>query len=381
MKQEKTTSSTPQRAALRKEWPVVMGVVTAILFLFFGKSWLADLSNLTWDTFLFVWLFGTILFSAFAVVRHADCLAIKLGEPYGTLILTLSVIGMEVMMVSAVMLTGGSDPTLARDTMFSVIMILLNGLFGLALVLGGWRHGEQQYNLQGAVSYLAMLVPMTALALILPAHLEATTSPAMQTARLWTLALTSIGLYGVFLAVQTKRHPDFFVEPSAPVPTDEAAEAQEHGDLEVRSIPYHAALLLVCLLPVIVLSKKLAVLLDYGVDRLGAPIALSGAIVASLILAPEGLTAVRAALGNRLQRSVNLLYGAALTTIALTVPAVIFISLGANLPLTLGLTPANQVLLVTTLLLSTVTCTTGRTNVLNGFIHLLMFVAYVTLIF
>ena len=381
MKPDNTSISTPGWSSLRKEWPVALGVLTAILFIFFGKAWLADLSNLTSDAFLFAWLFATILCSAFAVVRHADCLAIKLGEPYGTLILTLSVIGMEVMMISAVMLTGGSDPTLARDTMFSVIMILLNGLFGLALALGGWRHGEQQYNLQGAVSYLAMLVPMTALALILPAHLEATTSPAMQTARLWTLALTSIGLYGVFLAVQARRHPEFFIEPNALVPTDEAAEAQEHGGLEIRSIPYHAVLLLLCLLPVIVLSKKLAVLLDYGVDRLGAPIALSGAIVALLILAPEGLTAVRAALGNRVQRSVNLLYGAALTTIALTVPAVIFISLGANLPLTLGLTPANQVLLITTLLLSTVTYTTGRTNVLNGFIHLLLFVAYITLIF
>ena len=260
MKQGNTTTRAGLWPILRKEWPVALGVLTAVVFVLFGKAWLADLSNQLRNGLLFTWLFVTILLSAFAVVRHADCLAIKLGEPYGTLILTLSVIGMEVMMVSAVMLTGGSDPTLARDTMFSVIMILLNGLFGLALVMGGWRHGEQQYNLQGAVSYLAMLVPMTALALILPAHLEATASPTLQALRLWTLALTSIGLYGVFLAVQTKRHPDFFVEPDAPVPTDEAAEAQEHGDLEVRSLPYHGVLLLLCLLPVIVLSKKLAVL-------------------------------------------------------------------------------------------------------------------------
>jgi Ca2+:H+ antiporter len=380
MKQNSPTVSSSPWSALRKEWAVMLGIVTALLFLFFGKGWLSDLSNQFQNGLLFVWLFMAILLSAFAVVRHADCLAIKLGEPYGTLILTISVIGMEVMMVSAVMLTGGSDPTLARDTMYSVIMILLNGLFGFALVSGGWRHGEQHYNLQGAVSYLGMLVPLTALALILPAHLEPV-APGMQTFRAWTLALTSIGLYGIFLVVQTKRHPDFFVEPAAPIPTDAAAEAQEHGDLEIRSIPYHAVLLLLCLLPVIVLSKKLAVLLDYGVDRLGAPVALSGVLVATLILAPEGLTAVRAAIGNRLQRSVNLLYGAAATTIALTVPAVIFISLGTGMPVTLGLSPANQVLLVATLLLSVVTCTTGRTNVLNGFIHLLMFVAYLVLIF
>jgi Ca2+:H+ antiporter len=367
--------------ALRREWPIGLSVATAALFGMVGKAWLADLTNPWRVGLLFVWLFGAVLLSAFAVVRHADCLAIKLGEPYGTLILTLSVIGMEVMMVSAVMLTGGSDPTLARDTMFSVLMIVLNGLFGLALLAGGWRHGEQQYNLQGAVSYLAMLVPLAMLALVLPAQVESTVSPALKTARAWTLGLTSIGLYGVFLAVQTRRHPDFFVEPGKATLSDEAVEAQEHGHLDVRSTPFHAILLLLCLLPVVVLAKKLAVVLDYGVERLGAPIALSGLIVAILILAPEGMTAVRAALGNRLQRSVNLLFGAALTTIALTVPAVIFISLATGMPLTLGLSPANQVLLATTLLLSVVTCTTGRTNVLNGFIHLLLFVAYFTLIF
>lgn len=371
----------PLSAALRKEWPVALGIVTAILFLLFGKDWLSDLSSWPRSAGLFVWLFGTILLSAFAVVRHADCLAIKLGEPYGTLILTLSVIGMEVMMVSAVMLTGAAEATLARDTMYSVLMLVLNGLFGLALVAGGWRHGEQQYNLQGAVSYLAMLVPMAALALILPAYAATSGTPVSNNIRVWVLALTSIGLYVIFLAVQTKRHPDFFVEPGEVTPTEEVAEAHEHGHLEVRSTSFHAVLLVLCLAPVVVLSKKLAVLLDYGVARLGLPVALSGALVGSLILAPEGLTAVRAALGNRLQRSVNLLYGAALTTIALTVPAVIFISLGAGLPLTLGLDPANQVILVTTLILSIVTCTTGRTNVLNGFIHLLLFVTYFTLIF
>ena len=368
-------------SALGKERSIGLSVGTAILFAIFGKAWLGDLTNPWWVGFMFVWLFGAVLLSAFAVVRHADCLAIKLGEPYGTLILTLSVIGMEVMMVSAVMLTGGTEPTLARDTMFSVLMILLNGLFGLALLAGGWRHGEQQYNLQGAVSYLAMLVPLAMLSLVMPAHVESNVSATLKTARSWTLGLTSIGLYVVFLAVQTRRHPDFFVEPGGLTLSDEAAEAQEHGHLDVRSTPFHAVLLLLCLLPVVVLSKKLAVVLDYGIERLGAPVAVSGLIVAILILSPEGMTAVRAALGNRLQRSVNLLFGAALTTIALTVPAVIFISLATDLRLTLGLSPAHQVLLATTLLLSVVTCTTGRTNVLNGFIHLLLFVAYFTLIF
>src|SRR4029077_11549660 len=133
-----------------------------------------DLSNGAWMLFLFLWLFAAILTSAFGVVRHADCLAIKLGEPLGTLVLTLSVVGMEVMMISALMLTGHPDPTMARDTMFAVVMIVLNALFGAALLAGGWRHHEQHYNLQGAMTFLSMLVPLAAFGLILPYHIPAT---------------------------------------------------------------------------------------------------------------------------------------------------------------------------------------------------------------
>jgi Ca2+/H+ antiporter len=136
---------------LRAEWLLLFGGASSALFLLFGKSWLADLSNPTWAAFLLVWLFAAILTSAFGVVRHADCLAIKLGEPFGTLILTLAVIGMEVMMVAALMLTGHPEPTMARDTMFAVVMIVLNALLGVALLAGGWRHHQQQYNLQGGV--------------------------------------------------------------------------------------------------------------------------------------------------------------------------------------------------------------------------------------
>src|SRR4030095_346124 len=157
-----------------------------------GKAWLAELSNAAWVIFLFLWLFGAILISAFGVVRHADCLAIKLGEPYGTLILTLAVVGMEVMMVAALMLAGDPEPTMARDTMLAVLMIVLNALFGFALVAGGWRHREQNFNLQGAMTFLTMLVPLAALGLVLPYYTSATTSPALAVFRAITLlSLTS----------------------------------------------------------------------------------------------------------------------------------------------------------------------------------------------
>ena len=163
--------------------------------------------------------------------------------------------------------------------------------------------------------------------------------------------------------------------------SDEAAEVKEHGHLTVRSLPYHATLLLVCLLPVVVLSKKLAVVLEFSANRVGAPQALSGMVVAILILCPEAMASVRAAWGNRLQRAVNLLFGAALSTIALTVPAVLLISLATGKPIVLGLSPVNQILLAVTLVLCILTCATGRTNVLNGLIHLLLFMGYFILMF
>ena len=258
---------------------------------------------------------------------------------------------------------------------------MLNLLLGIALVAGGWRHREQSYNLQGANTFLTMLVPLAAFGLVLPYYAQATTSPSLSVVRGVTLIVITIGLYCVFLAVQTRRHPDYFREAAGVHLSDEAAEASEHAGLEVRSIAFHAVLLLAWLVPVILLAKKLAVVLDDGAERLGAPPALSGIVVALLILTPEGMAGVRAALGNRLQRSVNLLFGAALTTIALTVPAVICISLATGKSIQLGLSPTGQILLVVTLAVSTLTCFTGRTNVLNGFIHLVLFVAYFVLVF
>ncbi len=356
------------------------GLLSGALFLIFGAPWLAGLANLWWALFLFAWLIAAILISAFGVVRHADCLAIKLGKPFGTLILTLSVIGMEVLMVSAVMLSGTPDPGMARDTMFAVVMIVLNGLLGVALLAGGWRHREQQYNLQGAVSFIAMLVPLAAAGLILP-YYTATSSPTLMKVRAAALIITTIGLYGAFLAVQTRLHPEHYIEPTDENVSDEAAEAAHHGDLVIRSLPFHIGFLILYLLPVVVLAKKLAVILEYGSSRLGAPQALSGVVVAILILCPEGVSAIRAALGNRVQRSVNLLFGAALSTIALTVPAVVGISLITGRYVELGLSPVNQILLSVTLIVSILTCATGRTNALNGLIHIVIFVSYFLMLF
>lgn len=364
---------------LQVEWPLVIGVVSTILFVVFGGRWLVSLHNPMWAIPLFLWLFVAILISAFGVVRHADCLAVKLGEPLGTLILTLAVIGMEVIMVAALMLTGNPHPAMARDTMFAVVIIVLNGLLGVSLVLGGWRHHEQHYNLRGAVSFLTMLVPLAACGLILPYYTAASTTPALEDVRGVTLMLVTIGLYCVFLTVQTRSHPHYFQEKSGAGGTEGAIAEEAHPN--VRSVPYHAILLLVWLLPVVILAKRISVVLDFEARQLGAPAALSGVVVAILILAPEGMAGIRAAWENRIQRAVNLLFGAALSTIALTVPAVILISLTTGKTVELGLEPVNQILLVTTLAVASLTCLTGHTNVLNGFVHLVLFVVYFILIF
>src|ERR1700761_1952217 len=200
-------------AVAKQEWVLGAAIATMALFLVFGKSWLADLSNPLWFTLMLVWLFAVIMAAAFAVVHHAESLAIRLGEPLGTLVLTLSVIGIEVMMISAVMLTGEGKPALARDAMFGVVMIVLNGMIGLALVLGGLRHHEQEYNLRGANSFLSLIVPLTVLGLVLPNFTEASPGPTFSVIQSVFLSIMSIAIYGLLLLIQNRRHREYFVRP------------------------------------------------------------------------------------------------------------------------------------------------------------------------
>ncbi|MGI9590577.1 MAG: calcium:proton antiporter [Myxococcota bacterium] len=346
----------------------------------FGDRWLADLSSLAWYNLLFFWLFAVMAWLAFGVVRHADALAIRLGEPYGTIILTLSVISIEVVMISAVMLTGADSPTLARDTLMSVLMIVLNGMLGLTLLVGGLRHGEQSYNLQGATTYLGVLIPLAGLSLILPRYM--TGAPGGEVTPLvavW-LIVVSAGLYGAFLWIQALRHSGFFTQPK---PRDGAEEVctDQHGNLLVRSTAHHALFLPLTMLPIVLLSKNMALLVDHGIATLGGPQALGGFFVAVLVLAPEGVAAVKSALSNQLQRTVNIALGSSLSTIGLTIPAVLVIGMVTGEKVELGLEPAELYLLLLTLLVCTVNFTIARTNVLHGIVHLVLFFTYVVLIF
>src|SRR6266566_8333376 len=255
---------------IRAEFSLLIGVVTAAIFLWSGSRLVENIEHPGVMGVVFLWLFLGVLWSAISVVRHADRLAIKCGEPYGTLILTLSAISIEVMMISAAMLHGKNNPTLARDMMFAVIMIALNGLIGLSLVLGGMRHHEQHYNLQGVNAYLNTIMVLAVLGLVLPNFTTSMSSPRFSTEQEVFLATTSIGLYAIFLLIQTTRHSGYFME----LKTAALASGNHAGPM--RSTVYHAVMLILYLLVVVVLAEKFAIPLDNSIERFGMPQAFGG---------------------------------------------------------------------------------------------------------
>ncbi len=379
---------------VRGEAPLLFVLATTGTFLVFGKGWLGDLSDPLWLALMFAWLFGTILWAALKVVHHADMLAERLGEPYGTLILTLAVISIEVLMIASLMFVGDNNPTLARDTMFAVVMIVLNGMVGLTLLLGALRHGEQSYNLQGANAYLSVIIPLALLSLVLPDFTQSTPVRTLSGFQATFLILASVALYGSFLLIQTVRHRGYFryddaalqaapdaATEMAPDAASDMALKHGHHAQEPGPVPLHAVLLLAYLVPVVLLAKKIALPIDYGIETLSLPAALGGFVVAVLVLTPEAVGAVRSALANRLQRAVNIFLGSVLATIGLTVPAVLAISLATGKTVELGLDPTDILMLVTTLLVAVLTFSAPRTNVLQGVVHLILFGAYVMLIF
>jgi Ca2+:H+ antiporter len=372
-----------RNAALRREWPLLFSGVVTVLFLVFGKRWLGDLSSMPWFVLMLTILFTAIMTAAFAVVRHAESLAEQVGEPYGTLILTLSMSGMEMMMIAAVMLTSHGESSLGRDTMMAIVMIVLNGLVGTCLLVGGLRYHEQTYNLYGANTFLAVILPLAVLGLVLPSFTVSTAGPTLSLLQSAFLVVMSIGLYAVFLAMQTRRHSDYFVMPGGEAAAlDGSAHEAAHSDAHAapHSITFHAVLLFAYALPIVLLAKQIAVPVDYGIEVLHAPAALGGLLVAVLILSPESLAAIRAARANRLQRSINLALGTALTSISLTVPAVLIIGFVTERTIVLGLDPANIILLLLTLVVSMLTFALERTNMLLGAVHLLLFLAYLMLL-
>jgi Ca2+:H+ antiporter len=368
----------PPARIVKSELPLWVGILAVLVFSTGNSALLGGEGNAMAAGLSFAVIFAVMLWLSFAVVRQAECLAVKLGEPYGTLILTLSVISIEVVMICALMLNGTENPTLARDTMFSVLMIVLNGMLGLTLLLGGLRHHRQVFNLEGARSYLIVILCLAFLALVLPTFSKTGGVGSASPMVFGFIALASIGLYGIFLFLQSTRHRDFFQHPEE---HGEATLDDVHAHLETRSTAYHAFFLVLSLLPIVLLSKKVAIVLEFGISAMHAPQALAGFVVALLVLAPEGLAACKAALQNTLQRTVNIVLGSALATIGLTVPAALAISGITGRHIILGLGPVELVLLVATFFSSVLVFAGNRTNMLAGAVHLVLFAAYAVLIF
>jgi len=328
---------------------------------------------------VFAWLLGIIFWSAFGVVHEAEELAEILGEPFGTLLLTLSIVIIEVALISAVMLGPKAVPTLGRDTMFAVLMIVLNGVVGLGLLVGGLRHHQQSFNLQGASAYLAVTIPLSVIALVLPNFTTSSSGGTLSPVQSGLFSLLTIALYGIFLWLQTGRHRGFFQPEGAGAEWEDASplpHAERSG-----SLTRHMVLLLANILPIVILSKSLAKLLDAGIVALAAPTALGGIIIAMIVFTPEGISALRAVAANQLTRAINLCLGAAASTLGLTVPAVLLIGLLSGQPVILGLSAANMVLLSMTLVLNGVTFSGARTTMLEGAVHLSLFAVFLILVF
>jgi Ca2+:H+ antiporter len=324
-------------------------------------------------TFVLV-LAGALLgATVFAAVHHAEVLALKLGEPFGSILLAVAVTVIEVALIVSIMLPGaeGSD-AVARDTVFSAVMIVLNGVVGLCLVMGGRRHFEQSFQLRAATSALAVLGTLAVLTLILPNYTTARTGPYYSTAQIVVVATACLVLYGVFVFVQTIRHRDYFLD----VPGDDEAEVLRHEKPTDRIAKASLGLLLVSLTAVVLLAKTLSYPLDRGIAAAGLPQAFVGVVIAAIVLLPESIAAANSAIQNRLQNSINLALGSAIASIGLTIPVVAVVSLVFDLRLALGISPANAVLLVVTLFVSTLTLGTGRTTVLQGAIHLVLFAVF-----
>ena len=366
---------------LTAERPVLAGAATTLIFFTVGSSWTEDLSQLGVTALIFVWLFAVMLWCAFGVVRHAEVLAEYLGEPYGTLILTIAAVSIEVTIMATVMLHGDPNPTLPRDTVFAVLMIVLNGMIGLSVIAGALNHRQQQYNLQGAVAFLAVITCLSVISLVVPTFTTSTTDHTMTTLQAVVFAILTALLYGGFLLIETVRHRAFFMETKAFNRIVGAEPAHEAGHGPRRSGAYHAVLLILTLLPVVLLSEKLAEVIDFGIEKMHAPATLGGILIAILILSPEGLTAFQAARHNHLQRSVNLLLGSALSTIGLTIPVMLALSLLINLPLQMGLESVPAILLVLTLFIAQMTFSGAPTNILLGAVHLVLFISFIVLIF
>jgi Ca2+:H+ antiporter len=343
---------------------ILLPVLGVAAWLLLGKAGLGALAAV-----LAVVLLGNVI----AAVHHAEVIALRVGEPFGTLVLALAVTVIEVGLIISIMLAE-PNPALMRDSVHAVVMLVLHGLAGLCIVVGAIRHRVTEFRVDGANAFLAVLIPMAVLVLVVPNHVVSAPGPYYSPVQLAFVSLACLALYVAFLFIQTNWHRDYFM----PVGDEGGAG---HARPTTRMALASFGLMSVALFSVVVLAKSLAPALQEGVEVVGAPLAIVGVMIAAIVLLPETTAAVRAAAANRLQSSINLSLGSAVACIGLTVPSVAVVAWWIDQPLELGISPGASVLMALGFIVAIITYGTGRTNLLSGIVHLVLLATYIFTIF
>src|SRR5215213_5230434 len=363
-----------RRVAMTLSWTTVVPVVAVLVL---PLAWGRDLSLVPLAVVTAL-LAGAIL----AAVHHAEVVAHRVGEPFGSLVLAVAVTVIEVGLIVTLMVAGGPETaTLARDTVFAAVMITCNGIVGLSLLLGAFRYGLVSFNAEGSGAALATVLTLATLTLVFPTFTTSRPGPEFSSAQLYFAALASLVLYAMFVVTQTVRHRDFFLPVAVPrVQGPGAHDAEEHAaPPSTRAALLSLTLLLVSLVAVVGLAKVESPAIEDAVDVAGFPQSFVGVVIALLVLLPETLAAVRSARQNRLQVSLNLAFGSAMASIGLTIPTIAVASLWLDTRLVLGLGPTQMILLALTVVVGVLTVVPGRSTRLHGGVHLVILAAFLFL--
>ncbi len=352
---------------LLKEYSLFASIITLVV-IFPYEHTLSQTS--IGNIFGFLLLFGVIIYTALNVSHHAEILAHKYGEPYGTLILTISAVLVEIVIIT-IMMTHEKNIHLVRDTIYAAVMLDINGLLGLAAIVGGIKYGEQQYNVDSTNSYMSMILVAIGIAMVMPHFIEAGKLPIYLD---FTIVMFII-LYIIFTRIQLKEHRYFF----------EYHTKNEHIDEDEHKAsingPYHAIILALSIVFIGLLSEILSVFMSNNLSAMGLPLTLGAFMVAIISAAPELITAVRSALHNNMQNVVNIAIGASLATVLLTIPSVLIVAKFVHLPIDLALTSIQGTMLGLTFLASIIHFNDGETNMLEGFVHFVLFIVFFFLMF
>lgn len=365
--------------------------IVVLLFSIYGHDVMQGTMSTGTAIAVFLLLLATIITAAFGVVKEADELAHKLGEPYGTLILTLSIVSIEVILIAAVMLGPGDNATIGKDSIFSVMMIIMNLVMGLCLLAGSLKFGEQEYNAQGSLAYHSMIIMLGGISMMLPNFITGAGNGEFSFVQAIVLSSMVAVLYGFFLYFQMTTYRHHYVQPAVGMMEIRYAEAQKEKEAaaqdqltapkDSRELFIRSIVLLGMILPIVLLAHHMAVVVDFGIKAAQLPPLLGGVLIAIIVFTPESMTAVKAALNNEFQRAINLCHGAFVSTVGLTVPAVLVVGLIADKTVRFGLAGYETILFVVTLLLSLMTFLGRRTSPILGLMHILLFIVFIMLIF